>query len=85
MSEKLLGHVTHYFDKIGVAVIQLTNGSLKNGDMIHLVGKNDFEQTVDSMQVDHETVSSAKKGSEVAIKVDQPVKEKNEIFKVTGE
>ena len=83
MAEKLLGQVKHYYDHIGVAVIKLTGDSLKSGDQIHVTGKSDFQQMVSSMQVDHQPVESAAKGSEVAIKVEQSVKQKDQIFKVT--
>jgi translation initiation factor IF-2 len=68
--EKLIGEVTHYFDHIGVAVIKITDGELKVGDNIHLVGHGaDFTQIVDSMQVDHENVEKLKKGKEAGMKV----------------
>jgi putative protease len=85
MAEQEIGFVTHYFDRIGVAVIKLTGGDLKVGDAIHCVGKNDFQQTVVSMQVDHKEIPSAKNGDEVALKLDQPVKEHEKIFKVQPE
>ena len=72
---KQIGKVTHFFNKIGVAVIELTSG-LKVGDTIVLSGHGtEFEQAVDSMQVEHEQVTSAKKGDAVGMKVDQPVKD----------
>ncbi len=83
MPETPIGHVTHYFDKIGVAVIALTGGGLKVGDTIKVAGHGaEFSQTVASMQVEHQEVQSGKKGDEVAIKVDQPVKPKDQVFKV---
>ena len=70
-----IGVVTHFFDKILVAVISLTDGSLKAGDQIRLGPEaTGFVQTVSSLQVDHKTIDSATKGSEVGLKVDQPVK-----------
>lgn len=84
MPEQLIGYVTHYFDHINVAVFKLTAGDLKVGDQIHITGKNDFLQTVSSMQVDHQAVESATKDSDAAIKVDQAVKPKDQIFKVTA-
>lgn len=83
--EQPIAKVTHYFDRIGVAVIALTDGALAVGDTIHITGKNDFQQTVQSMQVDHKEVPSGSQGDEIAIKVDQPVKEHDQIFKVTAE
>ncbi|MEK7167801.1 MAG: hypothetical protein AAB791_02245 [Patescibacteria group bacterium] len=81
--EEKIGKITHYFGKIGVAVIELTDGSLKAGDKIKvLTHDGEFEQEVSSMQVDHQEVATAKKGESVGLKVDNPVKEGNEVFKV---
>ena len=69
----LIGKVIHYYDKIGVAVIELKK-SLKTGDKIKFVrGENIFEQEVMSMQLEHVQVVSGKKGQEIAIKVDKKV------------
>lgn len=84
MPEKLVGKVTHYFGKIGVAVIKLHKGGLKVGDKIHIKGAHDdFEQTVSSMQIDHKPVDSGKKGDEVAIKVDTKAHDNDEVFVIT--
>lgn len=81
MAEKKIGDVFHYYDKIGVAAIKL-NGELKIGDKIHIKGKaTDFTQTVNSMQIEGKPVTSAKKGADVGLKVDNPVKAKDEILK----
>ncbi|MCL4397977.1 hypothetical protein M1403_03035 [Patescibacteria group bacterium] len=79
---KTVGTVSHYFDHIGVAVLDLT-GQIALGDSIDIVGKTGpkFSQTVTSMQVDHQPVKTAKKGDEVAIKVDMPVKDGDTIEK----
>lgn len=75
MADKdLVGKVIHYYDKIGVAVIKLEK-SLKVGDKVNFVhGENSFEQTIESMQLEHVQVKEGKKGHEVAIKVDQETK-----------
>lgn len=71
---KLIGKVTHYFTNIGVAVIKLDK-PLKTGDKIEIDNKGEtFEQKVASMQVNHKNIEKAKKGDEVGMKVDQPVK-----------
>ncbi len=81
--EKLIGEVTHYFTNIGVAVIKINQGLLKVNDKIHVRGVNsDFEQNVDSMQIEHENVESAKKGQMIGLKVDQQVREGDEVYKV---
>ena len=83
MEEKLVGKVTHYFTNIGVAVVEITEGDLKVGDRIHIKGAtSDFEQTVDSMQIEHENVEKAKKGQAIGLKVDQQAREGDQVFKI---
>jgi putative protease len=78
--ERLIGKVSHYFSKIGVAVLDLTQ-TLKVGDSIHIKGHTtDVSQSVASMQIEHETVEQGKPGEAVAIKVDQPVRQGDEVF-----
>jgi len=73
-NKDLVGKVIHYYDKIGVAVIKLAK-SLKVGDKVKFVhGEDEFEQTVESMQLEHVQVEAGKKGHEVAVKVDKEVK-----------
>jgi len=79
---KLIGKVIHYFDKIQVAVIELT-APLVIGDTIRIVGgETDFEQSVDSMEVDHEKIEKAKKGDEVGMKVSDKVRDGYRVYKV---
>ncbi len=81
MEEKLVGKITHYFTNIGVAVVEMTEGGLSVGDKIHVKGAtSDFEQSIDSMQVEHENVEKAKKGDSVGLKVDQQVREGDQVF-----
>lgn len=80
MTPKQLATVTHYFDNIGVAVLNL-KGKLRVGDTIHIQGHStDFTQTVDSMQVEHKPVEQAKPGDDVALKVAQKVHENDKVF-----
>lgn len=82
MADKKVGKVSHYYDKIGVAVVDLTVG-LKKGDKIKIIKDDEeFEQEVQSMQVDHKEVNTAKKGDSVGLKVDQEVKRKAEVYKL---
>jgi len=78
-----VGKITHYFDKIGVAVVELSD-SLSVGDNIKISG-HDSELTmpVTSMQIEHEQIKEAKKGDTVGMKVDQEVKEGDEVYKVS--
>ncbi len=78
-----VGRVTHYYDKISVAVVDIL-GTLAVGDKVKISGHdNEFEQTIGSMQVEHENVETTKKGETVGLKVDQPVKKGDEIFKIS--
>jgi len=78
--EKQIGIITHFFDKIGVAVIKLS-APLKVGDQIR-IEKNDgdFTQLVESIQDDKKPIESAKKGDDVGLKVSENVKEGNKVF-----
>ncbi|MBI2454161.1 MAG: hypothetical protein HYV54_01120 [Parcubacteria group bacterium] len=72
---KPIGKVTHYYDKLGVAIVELT-GTLKVGDKIKIEGgKNEFDQTVEEMQVDHKPVTVAESGDVVGLKVAGKVRE----------
>ena len=75
---KKIGKVNHYFDKIGVAALVLT-GPLAMGDTVKI---SDLTQVVNSMQIERVPVENAKKGDDVAIKVDQKVKEGDVVEKV---
>jgi len=81
MAEKEIGKVTHYYDKIGVAVVKLTD-KVSVGDTIKIKrGDEEFEEEVKSMQVEHENIEKAKKGDEIAIKISQPTKEGAGVYK----
>lgn len=83
MAELKIGEVTHYYDKISVAIINLSAG-LNVGDTIKIVSpQGGFNQKVVSMQVEHKEIKSAKKGEVIGLKVDKPVKEKAEVFKIS--
>ena len=77
-----IGKVTHYYDRIGVAVLALT-GELKLGDTIAFRGhRTEFVQQVSSVEIDHQKVESAGPGAEVAVKVDDRVREGDSVSKV---
>jgi translation elongation factor EF-1alpha len=82
MTDTKVGKIVHYYDKIGVAVIKVAS-PIKVGDRIKISGhENEFEQEVTSMQVEHKNINQAKKGDDVGMKVDQPVKDGDEVYKV---
>jgi putative protease len=81
--DKKIGKITHYYDKIGVAVIEVAR-PLKVGDMIKISGHDkEFNQTVSSLQLEHTPVQKIAKGQAGAMKIDQPVKEGDVIYLVT--
>jgi len=76
-----VGHVTHFFSKISVAVIELT-ATLAVSDTIVVKGPTtDFEQVVESMQIEHENVQRAEAGQSIGLKVAQRVREKDMVYK----
>ena len=81
MEPKKLGEITHFFSKISVAVIEL-KAAVKVGDTIHIKGATtDFTMTIDSMQIEHNGVETAKAGQSIGLKVPQPVHEHDLVFK----
>lgn len=77
--------VTHFYDKISVAVVKLEKNDLKVGDDIKLISPDgkEFTQKVASMQIEHAAIEIAKAGDEFGLKVEQSVKPKSAIFKVS--
>ena len=82
MAKQQIGIVTNYFSKIGVAVIQLT-GTLELGDEIHIAGGDrDFQQKVESMQIEHQPIERADAGQEIAIKLEQKARPNDSVYKL---
>ena len=79
--EKEIGVISNYFDHVQAAAIKV-KAALKVGDALHIKGGEvDFEQEVDSVQIDRKDVKKAKKGDEIGIKVDQKVRKGYKVFK----
>ncbi len=80
MADKKIGKITHYYSNIGVGIIMLS-GTLKVGDTIRILGATtDFEQPVEEIQLDHKSIEKAKKGKEVGIKVEDKVRDGDEVY-----
>jgi putative protease len=80
-----VGKVTHFFDRISVAVLALDD-KIQVGDTLHFLGRaTDFKQKVESLQIEHQAVTQAGPGQEVAIKVVQKVHPNDSVFKLIGE
>jgi translation elongation factor EF-1alpha len=82
--EEEIGRITHYFPKISVAVIEVTTGVLKAGETIRIKGHtSDLTQVVDSLQQEHQAIAEIKAGVSAGLKVKEPVREGDKVFKVT--
>lgn len=80
MGEKEIGKVNHYYTHLGVGIIELKD-ELKVGDKIHIKGHTtDFTQEVASMQIEHEDIEQAKKGDVIGLKVDEHVREEDQVY-----
>ena len=78
-----VGKITHYYDRIRVAVLELYD-ELKVGETIHIHGRiTDFTQQVDSMEIEHQKIQVAGPKAEVAIQVIEPVREGDILYRVS--
>lgn len=84
MPEEEIGKVTDYFRKIEVAAIDITQGTLSVGETIHIKGHTtDLTQVVESMQIEHANVQTAKAGDSIGIKAKDHVRDHDKVYKVT--
>ncbi len=82
-TEQKIGIVEHYFTNLSVAAIKITNGEITIGDTIHIKGPTtDFQQNVESMEIDRKAVERAEVGSSIGIKVKERVREGDLVYKV---
>lgn len=88
MSEENLievGRVTHFYPKISVAIVEL-KAPLSIGDKILIKGATtNFEQKVESMQIEHKDIERAEAGQIIGLKVNQRARENDKVFKIVGE
>ncbi|MGH7824268.1 MAG: translation elongation factor-like protein [Candidatus Binatia bacterium] len=74
------GRISHYYPRMGVGIIELTEGELNLGQVVHINGKHtDFSQPVDSIQIDHQNVMHADRGTTIGIKVKDRVRENDQV------
>ena len=80
--KKLIGKITHYFGKISVAVVELTD-KVSVGDTISIEGPStNFTQKIESMQIEHKNIEKAKKGDSIGLKVKDRVREGDSVLKM---
>ena len=86
MEQKKIGFVSNFFSKISVAAVEITDGTVALGDTLHFLGHTtDYESTVHSMQIEHESVTTAKKGDSVGIQVPEKVREGDKVYKIVAD
>ena len=80
IGEALVGCIVHYYPRISVGIVRLTDGEINLGDVIHVQGKHtNFVQPVDSIQIEHRNVSHADKGRNVGIKLKDRVRNHDQV------
>ncbi len=83
--EERIGSVIKFFDKTSIAAVKLDFGELSIGDTIHIKGtSSDFTQKIDAMEFDHQPVQKATRGQFTGIRLSQPAKPFDLVYKVTG-
>ncbi len=83
MAEERVGEVMKYFSKPSVAAVKIVEGTLSVGDRIRFTGHTtDFEDTVDSMEINNEKIEKAQAGDYIGIRVADRVRPGDEMFKV---
>jgi len=83
MEEKEIGFVSNYFSNISVVAVEITDGTVSVGDTLHFSGNTtDYESTVESMQIEHESVTEAKQGDSVGLKVSERVRKGDKVYKI---
>ena len=83
LERKKVGEVFHFYRKIGVAAIRLTDDGIAIGDTVQIQGPStNVEQTVETLQIEHADVSRADAGQEVGMKVRDRVREKDFVYKL---
>ena len=81
-NKKLVGKVTHYFKKINVVIVKISD-ELSVGDEILIKGnETNFKQKVESMQMEHQNIDKAVSGDEIGLKVVDVAREKDSVFKL---
>jgi translation elongation factor EF-1alpha len=83
--EKEIGYVSNYFSKISVAAVEITDGTVAVGETLHFKGHStDFKSQVVSMQMEHESITEAKQGDSIGLKLSEKVRKKDKVYKIIG-
>ena len=79
-----VGRVSGFFAHPSVAIVDLSK-PLKIGETVYVKGHTtDFQQTVESMQVDHQPVQEARPGDSVGLKVKDRCRQHDAVYKLVS-
>ena len=80
IGEALVGRIVHYYPRINVGIVELTDGAINLGDVIHVHGEQtNLVQPVDSLEIDHHSIGHADKGKRVGIKLNDRVRNHDQV------
>ncbi len=79
---KKVGEVTHYYDRLGVAIVKIEDDIKVGDNLLYKKGDREYQEAVAEMQSEHQMIDSATQGDEVGIKVAQKVKKGDQVFLV---
>ena len=84
MAEEQVAVIVKFFAKPSVAALEVTNGTIKKGDLLRYKGHTtDFTEEISSMEIDNESVDEVKAGDLVGVKVKERVREGDKVYKVS--
>ncbi|MHB8481213.1 MAG: hypothetical protein ACYDBV_00530 [Nitrospiria bacterium] len=76
-----VGKITHYYSHLGIGIVEIEHGKLQIGDTVHIKGHTtDFEQVVDSMQIEHQNIQKAEPGQIIGLKVREMVRVNDHVY-----
>ncbi|MEK9170654.1 MAG: translation elongation factor-like protein [Patescibacteria group bacterium] len=75
-----IGEITHFYGKLGVAIVRFNRDMAAGKNVTFQGATTDFSQNIDSMELDHKSVSSVPRGKEVGIKVSKKVREGDNVY-----
>ncbi|MEE2679540.1 MAG: translation elongation factor-like protein [Myxococcota bacterium] len=79
-----VGRVTHYWDHVSAAGVEIERGELQVGDTIHVRGHTtDYYQRIDTLQRNRTPVQRAGVGEEIAVHVSQRVRDGDSVYKIS--
>ena len=81
LKEQEVGKVTHYYSHLGIGIIEMEHGKLRIGDTVHIKGHTtNFEQVVDSMQIEYQNIQEAEPGQIIGLKVREMVRVNDHVY-----